>query len=215
MIDSNLQPLPANIQDLLAAEREAPVPVGVEQRVLARVEHTVAAPPVPAATGAAWLKPLLAVVAALGIGGGTYALWPSGAQPAQPIAVPDAPIERQRETPVGLAVAATEPEPAPEPEPDPVPEPEPDTLAAERALLDRAQTALIAGDIPAASAAVAGHLREFPRGHLVEEREALRVQVLVRVNRPDVARGVADRFLDRYPRSIHRGAVEAAVEAAR
>ncbi len=210
MTDSNLQPLPADIETLLATEREAPVPVGVEQRVLTRVEQTVAAPPVPAATGAAWLEPLLAVVVALGIGGGTYALWPSNPQPAQShsLAWPDPP--RTDPTPVGLAVAPTEPAPAPAPDTL-----APDTLAAERALLDRVQTALVAGDLPAASAAVAEHLRDFPRGRLVEEREALRVQVLVRANRADVARRVADRFLDRYPRSIHRGVVEAAVKGAR
>ncbi len=225
MIDSNLQPLCADIEGLLAAERGAPVPVGADQRVLARVEQTVAAPSVPAATGAAWVKSLLAVVAALGIGGGTYALWPSGSQPAQShaLAWPDSP--RANPTPVGLAVAPTEPVAEPSPDLARAREPSPDrvsadtlsadTLSAERALLDRAQTALVAGDAPTASVAVAEHLREFPRGRLVEEREALRVQVLVRSDRSDVARRVADRFVDRYPRSIHRSAVEAAVEDVR
>jgi len=207
MIDSNLQPLPADIQGLLAAERGATAPVGVEHRVLARVEQTVAAPPIPAATGAAWLKPLLAVVAALGVGGGTYALWPSGSHPTQSIAVQDAPVDARRETPV-LSVSSSEPKA----HAAPVAARVGDTLAAERALLDRAQTALIAGDTSEADRAVAEHLHEFPRGRLAQEREALRVMVLVRAKRPQDARRVADQFVERYPRSIHRGAVEAALD---
>ena len=83
-------------------------------------------------------------------------------------------------------------------------------LAAERALLDVARTALGRGAGVNALTACDDHTRKFPRGALAEEREAIAVQALVLEHRPDDARGRAERFRKTYPRSILLPAVLAA-----
>ena len=105
--------------------------------------------------------------------------------------------------------------PVPDPDPDPVPDPvpPPDTLAAERRLLDAAQSAIVDGDGAVAMRSVRRHASSFAHGKLVEEREALRVQALVLTGDADRARRRGTAFLSDYPRSIQRGAVLAALEA--
>jgi len=76
-----------------------------------------------------------------------------------------------------------------------------DDLPAELRWIERAQTALAANDPAAAQAALRGHARAFPRGHLSEEREALAVQVLCASGRADEARRAAAAFVARHPTS--------------
>lgn len=83
-------------------------------------------------------------------------------------------------------------------------------LAAERALLDVARTALGRGDGPNALAACDEHGRKFPRGALAEEREAIAVQALVLEHRAEEAKARAERFRKSHPRSILLPAVLAA-----
>jgi hypothetical protein len=83
-------------------------------------------------------------------------------------------------------------------------------LAAERALLDVARTALGRGAGTNALTACDDHARKFPRGVLAEEREAIAVQALVLEHRSEDARGRAERFRKTYPRSILLPAVLAA-----
>lgn len=83
-------------------------------------------------------------------------------------------------------------------------------LAAERALLDVARTALGRGDGANALLACDDHARKFPRGALSEEREAIAVQALVLDHRSDDARIRAERFRKTHPRSILLPAVLAA-----
>jgi hypothetical protein len=83
-------------------------------------------------------------------------------------------------------------------------------LAAERALLDIARTALGRGDGANALAACDDHARKFPRGALGEEREAIAVQALVLEHRGEDARTRAERFRKTHPRSILLPAVLAA-----
>ncbi|MEA2753386.1 MAG: hypothetical protein QOI41_7529 [Myxococcales bacterium] len=85
-----------------------------------------------------------------------------------------------------------------------------DDLAAERAALDVARTALGRGDGKNALVACDDHARRFPRGALSEEREAIAVQALVLEHRPDDARARAERFRKTHPRSILLPAVLAA-----
>ena len=85
-----------------------------------------------------------------------------------------------------------------------------DDLAAERAALDVARTALGRGDGANALAACDEHARKFPRGALGEEREAIAVQALVLEHRIDDARARAERFRKTHPRSILLPAVLAA-----
>jgi len=84
-------------------------------------------------------------------------------------------------------------------------------LAAERAPLETARTALARGQAAAALAALTEHERLFPAGRLAEERDALRVQALVRVERFAEARERATAFRRRFPSSFLLPAVDAAV----
>jgi hypothetical protein len=77
-----------------------------------------------------------------------------------------------------------------------------DRLAAELALLARAQAAYTRHDYAAALASVAEHARRFPRGPLAEEREALRVRSLAAAGHVGEARWAAARFATRFPRSV-------------
>ncbi|MCB9529263.1 MAG: hypothetical protein H6701_12930 [Myxococcales bacterium] len=77
-----------------------------------------------------------------------------------------------------------------------------DALAAEQVLLGRARAALARGQVEVAEAAVARHARRFAAGQLVEARELLRIQILVRRGRLDDARAAALRFRERFPGSL-------------
>ena len=84
-------------------------------------------------------------------------------------------------------------------------------LAAERALVDRARTALSRGQTKDALDAVDAHATRFPRGRLSEEREALAIDALARSGRLDEATARAARFRTTYPNSVFNGVVDAAV----
>lgn len=81
-----------------------------------------------------------------------------------------------------------------------------DSLTREVALLDRAR-ARLAADMPAeALAQLATHAREFPRGALVDAREATRVEALCRQGEVVAAEAVARNLLAQHPASsIARG----------
>jgi len=91
--------------------------------------------------------------------------------------------------------------PTPPPPRAAAPPVERDDLPAELRWIESAQTALAADDVPAARAALRGHARAFPHGHLSEEREALEVQVLCASGRSDEARRAAAAFVARHPTS--------------
>lgn len=74
--------------------------------------------------------------------------------------------------------------------------------ALELGLLQRARAAVASGAFSSALDAIAEHQRRFPRGRLQEEREALRVKALVGLGRNDEARRAAERFRERFPRSV-------------
>jgi len=72
-------------------------------------------------------------------------------------------------------------------------------LAAERALLDRVQRALRAGDVVGAQRAIDAHVRRFPTGILAEEREALAIKTLIVAGRREEAQKRAAAFRERFP----------------
>jgi hypothetical protein len=76
------------------------------------------------------------------------------------------------------------------------------SLAAERAIIDMARTAVARGQGEPALAAVDRHEREFPHGRLAEEREWLAIQALVLTGARDAAKQRAARFRDGFPRSL-------------
>jgi hypothetical protein len=75
-------------------------------------------------------------------------------------------------------------------------------LAAERAIIERARSALARGDAQGALVSIAEHEREFPRGQLVEEREALAVQALVTAGRAQEAAARGAHFRKAFPNSL-------------
>jgi len=117
-----------------------------------------------------------------------------------------------------------EPEPAPEPEPasakkisrakrptQPESHAAPATAASieeEMGVIGRANKALRAGDNAAAIGIAAEHAERFPKGQLVQEREAVRVRASC--NRGDAtARNDAETFLTRWPKSPYAAKVRA------
>jgi hypothetical protein len=75
-------------------------------------------------------------------------------------------------------------------------------LAEERAWIERARSALARTDPAGALEALEQHRREFARGRLSEERDALTIRALMQSGRGAQARELAARFRARYPRSI-------------
>jgi hypothetical protein len=84
-------------------------------------------------------------------------------------------------------------------------------MIAERALLDRARSAFARGDHEASLAALEEHEARYRAGILAEEREALAVRTLAALGRTAQARERGQRFVARYPGSLMRPAVEAAM----
>ena len=76
-----------------------------------------------------------------------------------------------------------------------------ESYAAELYLLQRAQSDYASQDFPDALVLVAEHARQFPKGRLAEEREALRVRSLAGAGRGDQARRALTAFARRFPRS--------------
>jgi hypothetical protein len=85
-------------------------------------------------------------------------------------------------------------------------------LAAERAPLETARTALSRGKPQAALDALGEHQRRFPFGRLGEEREALAIEALVQGGRSAEARARAARFRAKFPSSLLLPAVDAAMK---
>ena len=73
---------------------------------------------------------------------------------------------------------------------------------AEVQLLERAQDALRSRP-EEALALCNDHKKRFPSGMLVQEREVIAIEALVKTARKDEARAQADRFKKRFPGSSH------------
>jgi hypothetical protein len=143
---------------------------------------------------------------------------------------------RSAHTPPTPARVSTRPAPAVDDRPVPAPSGEPPTAAAERAapskpshsarssagddgvavelaLLQRAHAAYTRHDFSGALTLVAEHARRFPRGHLAEQREALRVRSLAGSGRTQEAHRAAAAFAIRFPRSVLLPRVEGGPDA--
>jgi hypothetical protein len=90
-----------------------------------------------------------------------------------------------------------------------------EALARERQVIERARAALMRGDATGALAAVDEHSKAFSHGQLVEIREALAIQALVRAGRHDEARQRRERFLHSFPGSMYLPVIESAVDSLR
>jgi hypothetical protein len=167
--------------------------------------------------------PLLATVFAIGVatGAGGHALVSNrdtaATAPAVPVAavqdpgappiVPPPPATPSTSVEVPLVQA-----PAVHAEPKEVASPGRDTqLAAERALIETARAALARGDAARALSALDRHAREFANGRLVEEREALAIQALSKTGDMAAAKTRAERFRQRFARSLFLPVVDEAI----
>jgi len=199
-------------------------PPELRARVLARARATVAAggatprfptgdlalaPRVRAPRGRrlVWIAFAASVAMAAGAVGAVAALRGRGAPSPQvagrerAVPVPNAPLAsvgtpaREPLAPDAQIAAARPPRPA-------RPGAKADPFSAELDLLQRAHAAYTRRDFSDALALVAEHARRFPRGHLAEQREALRVRSLVGSGRADEARRAAAAFAIQFPRSV-------------
>ncbi len=149
---------------------------------------------------------VLGVAAAVGVGGGTAAYIEVRSERAKSRAATTAPVPAP--TPIARPVAPPTIEP---PAPEAQPEAPPDTLGEERTLLDRARQDIVRGQLREAAGLLDRHAAQFPTGHLVEEREALIIRLLVREGRESEARARAVRFRKAHPRSIQLPGIDAAL----
>jgi hypothetical protein len=90
-----------------------------------------------------------------------------------------------------------------------------DRGALELTLLDAARKATRSGDFATALSVLREHEQRFPRGHLVEEREALKVKALFGLGRDDEAKQAAEGFRRRFPQSVFLPSVNRMMGAAR
>jgi hypothetical protein len=229
--EPDLEPLPEELLRLLAAERSRPAPpAALEARVLARIGSALLAEVPLTGPAAAKAPPTLPVsrfrrlplaaglVALGGLGGaGVHALLnqprpmmvaPAAPAPAAPAPAAQAPVPEVIDP---APPARTEPRPEPQ---VPVRQrlPRDGELAAERALLEQARTALARGKPADALALLSRHEREFAKGRLVEERQALTILSLAADHQIDAARANAVKFRRRFPSSMLLRTIDAALE---
>jgi hypothetical protein len=137
--------------------------------------------------------------------------------PAEPAPVPEAePGRDHRDPDTRPEVAAPEVEPGPpradraavEPPrrgapaaPQPRDQGQAEGEEDEIAIIARAQDQLRADSAAEALRTLARHRDRFPDGALVQEREVLEIDALIRAGRPDRARAAAERFLAAHPGS--------------
>ena len=201
MSDLDLEPLP---DDLLSALGNLPpptLPPGVAEAVLAKVKVSAG---LTAAKGGATLLlkvlPIMTLTAGLGLGvaADRFLLRPTAIVEKVIIERVDVPAREDVPKPSALV------RPAP-----PLKKPVVDTLGRERVVLDVARSALASGDPLKALAAARSHETQFPAGQLVEEREALMVQILWNAGRRDDAVRRLHSFSAQFPDSPLRPSLDA------
>lgn len=85
------------------------------------------------------------------------------------------------------------------------------SISEEIALIDRARSALAAGDPSAAERALDDHDARFANGMLVLESKVARIELLVGRGDSNGARALAERFLAEHPRSAYENRVRGLV----
>lgn len=218
--------LPRRARELLEEERHvaAPQDPALFERVWARLERTVAAP-VEVASGASagWASAAkLSTVFVTGVLTGAVGLrvieYTSPAQsPATTLTGVTAPAVPASTTPRSLTAHASSdalattvdsgparPTPiAPSP---PIRKTAPpvveDDLRAEQSLLEMARSGLLSRRAETTLEAVAAHRARFPKGQLVEERDAIEIQALFLDGNADLARSRLVEFERRHPSSV-------------
>ena len=88
------------------------------------------------------------------------------------------------------------------------------SMADEQRLVEAARRALAQGETGTALKLLKQHRQRFAAGQLAEERDALRVMSFAKQGRYGAAKTAAGRFFSRYPHSVFKDAVTAALETA-
>jgi hypothetical protein len=214
------------IESLLKAESVlVPEPEAVRRRVLGRARAAVAGGLLPgrAAEARPWHSFSLgkAAAAVLLLGALTAAAYELGYRRSKvsspQVAPAPAPVPATMPAPAAATPAESPPEVVPPPARRPSksrPSPasaavDVDAYASELRLLRPAQMALGQSNFASALALVDEHQRRFPSGHLAEEREALRVKVLLGLDRREDARRAAAAFRARFPNSALLARIQA------
>lgn len=220
---------PIDVAEMLAAYRQVARPSGaVKRRIVRELDE------VPAPRGHAWTIAAFALAAAVVL----VLAWRASAvvvrteptrageqapyQGAPPRAEPSRGSGARPQPAVPPAIAPRVPTVVPEAAPPPsrpraavAETPVVGSAAPEIALLEQARIELAAGRAEAALAIVLRHAREFPRGQLGEEREALRVLASCELHdRRAAALELRREFLRRHPRSTYADRVRAACDEA-
>jgi hypothetical protein len=86
-------------------------------------------------------------------------------------------------------------------------------LRRERELIDAAASAMRSGNAQQALDVSEQHKRQFPRGQLAEEREAVAIEALVTLGRREAARARLDGFRRTYPASAVPSRLEAQINS--
>jgi hypothetical protein len=222
-----LEPMSTRLKALLKEGADVGPPPGTAARVFSQLQGAMSAPmaapapapaaPLPAApTGLVWGTRWLASGLIIGAIGGTVA----GRTFFERVEVRV--VERVVEVPAPAPVAAPIPAPlpvapieeaAPKPkEPRKAPAATDASLAQERSLLETARSALVRGDAAQALDSLNAHQRQFAEGRLIEERESLAIQALLRLGQKDAARTRAEKFHQRWPDSLFGPVVDAAFQ---
>lgn len=169
---------------------------------------------------------LFAALAAAAIGGAalTYGLRPTSPAPSPTAVRADVALSSMAGTPPSLSVIATATGTAPAAAPVAVLSAVPAATSAGVAAADPFRTegdamqatrnAFAAGDFARALTLAEQHARRYPGGAFVAEREAIAIRALAMSGRAAEARARADRFRRVFPKSVFRGAVDAATGGA-
>jgi len=220
--------LPSDPLQLLRETADVVPPDGAFTRIAARLASLPVAAPVTAGSalgltgrpsfGALGRRFLRWSVAPLGlgiiIGASGQALWAVN-HPPTPAAAPTLRVPPPTLLPPPAidapAAPATEPTST---SPQPSAQPPRSTLSDERVLLDQARRQLASDEPARALVFLDQHAQRFARGMLSEEREAMRINVLVQLGRKDEAKARAAAFAARFPNSIMGSSVRAALKSA-
>jgi len=207
---TEIEPPSDDLRALFATERD----VDAVDRAAIRTKLGVTlATPAAATTAVATTKLIWIAAAALATAAGIWWL----VHRAEPAAVPRAPtIDTGSAITPEPSIAITSPEPrVAVPEPSVVtPEqeaPKPAAVAPTQAELLAKAWQVLPRDPSQALKLVEIDARVHAAGALTEEREALRIQALVALGRTTDARDLAKTFNERYPQSMHRKRIDAAL----
>ncbi len=217
----------SDIEALLEAERAVPAASpALKLEVRALLDASVAAvdvrpsasPPAgPSALSSALSSKLVLALASFALGGASVKLLTRNEGSSPPPQAVSTRVEVP--SPVTPTPVANAPSPPahelPRRSERKTPAPHDLRLAQERALLERAHTALDRDSPTEALTALAEHERRFPSGALSEEREGLTIQALVLSGDVEAARARVEELRRRYPQSLLLPALEEALHEPR